>query len=141
MGGGVSAVDRPRTQHELLQEQVTQLLTMTGWRWLHVRKSVGKGNKWRTTTNVKGWPDLAPCWSPRQPGRFLALELKVPPDKLSADQAECRDELVAAGVEFHVVTPADLQHLAAILRPGGIRDADRGDHYPRPEPRSKGTPA
>lgn len=126
----MSAIDRPRTAHEILQEQVTQLLTMTGWRWLHVRKSVGKGRKWATTTNIKGWPDLAPCWSARQPGRILALELKVPPDKLSADQEACRVELVAAGVEFHVVTPSDLQRLALTLRPGGIREAGRVEPYP-----------
>lgn len=126
----MSAPDRPRTGHEILQEQVTDLLTMTGWKYLHVRKSIGKGRKWQTTTNIKGWPDLAPCWSARQPGRVLALELKVPPDKLSKDQEACRDSLVAAGVEFHVVTPSSLQHLALVLRPGGIRDAGRGEPYP-----------
>lgn len=96
---------------------------MTGWRWLHVRKSIGKGRRWVTTTNVVGWPDLAPCWSPRQPGRHLALELKVPPDTLSAEQVEVSTELLAAGFEFYVVTPRSLQKLALVLRPGGIRPA------------------
>jgi hypothetical protein len=110
---------RAPTAHETLQEQVTDLLTMTGWRWLHVRKSIawskGKGRGYQTTTNRKGWPDLAPIWSARQPSRHLAIEIKVPPDHLSSDQEEVRDELIAAGFEYYVITPADLDGLPAIL--------------------------
>lgn len=105
------------TTHVELQTQVTQLLTMTGWRWLHVRRSIGKGRKWVTTTNIVGWPDLAPVWNPRQPGRHLAIELKVPPDKLSDDQAVCMAALESAGFETFTITPDDLEELATILRP------------------------
>lgn len=95
---------------------------MTGWSWLHVRKSIGRRNgsrAWQTTTNVSGWPDLAPLWNPRQPGRFLAIEIKVPPDKLSSEQAAVMGELAACGFETYVVTEADLEDLAKVLTPNG----------------------
>lgn len=126
----------PPVTHTELQTQVTQLLTMTGWRYLHVRKSIGTRSSGRrgymTTTNLKGWPDLAPCWSARQPGRVLALELKVPPDKLSEDQIKVSTELLEAGFEFYVVTPTSLQKLALVLRPGGIRKATMSSGIPVP---------
>lgn len=115
---------RERTQHELLQEATVKLLNYTGWRHLHVRRALGKGNKWVTTTNIKGWPDLAPCWSPKQPGRIIAIELKVPPDRLSPEQEEVADDLARAGFEFYVITPADLERLAGILQ------KPRGADYP-----------
>lgn len=102
--------------HVELQNAVVQLLAMTGWSHLHVRRSIGKGRKWQTTTNVKGWPDLL-LWSPRQPGRHIAMELKVPPDTLSDEQAEVLAELEASGFECHVITEADLERLPGILRP------------------------
>lgn len=107
----------------MLQSQVTELLKMLGWEWLHVRKSIAysknKGRGYQTTTNIKGWPDLAPCWSHRQPGRFLAIELKVPPDHLSDDQEQVRARLMAAGFEFYEITPANFDDLLTILKPGG----------------------
>lgn len=113
--------------HTDLQRQVEDLLPMVGWRWLHVRKTTatgGRGGKarWTTTTNVKGWPDLAPLWSERQPGRIVAVEVKVPPDWLSTDQVAIRRSLERAGWEFYVLTPAatdrsvDVAKLATILR-------------------------
>lgn len=90
--------------HVELQSQVLEVAKLLGWNHLHVRRSIGKGNKWVTTTNIVGWPDLL-LWNPRQPGRHLAIELKVPPDKLSPDQAKVLDELGAAGFETHVITP------------------------------------
>lgn len=90
--------------HAELQAEVVKLLNCTGWSYLHVRKSIGKGKRWTTTTNVVGWPDLGPCWSPRQPGRFLAIEVKVPPDWLRDDQAACLASLASAGVECFVLT-------------------------------------
>lgn len=96
---------REPTQHEALQANVVQLLAWTGWRHLHVRRSLGKGNKWVTTTNLKGWPDLAPLWNVKQPGRFLAVEVKIPPDWLRTEQTEVLEELGRAGMECFVVVP------------------------------------
>lgn len=94
----------PVMTHVELQSQVVEVAKLLGWAHLHVRRSIGKGRQWATTTNVVGWPDLL-LWNPRQPGRHLAIELKVPPDRLSADQEKVLDELAAAGFETHVVTP------------------------------------
>ena len=47
---------RTPTRHEQLQGQVVELLGLVGWKHLHVRKSIGKGKRWVTTTNVVGWP-------------------------------------------------------------------------------------
>jgi hypothetical protein len=106
--------------HAELQYAVQELLALFGWRWLHVRRSVGyrkgQGRAHQTTTNVAGWPDLW-CWNPAQPGRWLAIELKVPPDTLNADQAAVLNDLASAGAESIVVTPMDLQWLAGRLRP------------------------
>jgi hypothetical protein len=97
--------------HADLQEQVVALLHIFSWRHLHVRTTLGKvGGHYRhtTSTNVIGWPDLAPCWNPSQPGRVLALELKVPPDKPRPEQAAVLRELAASGIECHVIRPADI---------------------------------
>lgn len=116
---------RAPTGHEVLQAQVCDLLAMTGWSWLHVRRSIGGRHQgWVTSTVLcvagqrmeRGWPDLV-AWSPRQPGRHLAIEVKVPPDKLRPEQTEVLHSLDAAGWEAHVVHPDGLQALAAILAP------------------------
>lgn len=108
--------------HVELQEAVTKLLALMGWRWLHVRRSIGKGRRWVTATNVVGWPDLAPLWNPKQPGRHLAIELKVPPDDLSDAQRDVLADLTAAGFETFVIRPDDLQMLAQVLaRPAAAR--------------------
>lgn len=102
--------------HIELQAAVVKLFAFTGWSHLHVRRSVGRGKKWTTTTNVKGWPDLF-AWNPRQPGRLLAIEVKVPPDSLSNEQAAVLAELAASGVECHVITEAELASLPGVLKP------------------------
>lgn len=56
------------------QEQVVSLMGLLGWHHLHVRRTIGRGRKWVTSTNLAGWPDLL-AWSPRR-RRVLAAELK-----------------------------------------------------------------
>lgn len=90
--------------HIELQAQVVEIAKLLGWQHLHVRRSIGKGRQWVTATNIIGWPDLL-LWNPRQPGRHLAIELKVPPDRLSPEQEKVLADLEAAGFETHVVTP------------------------------------
>ena len=70
--------------HAELQAMVCQLAHIMGWRWLHVRRSIGKGHRWATTTNIVGWPDLI-LWSHLTPqaihhphsanGRILPREI------------------------------------------------------------------
>lgn len=38
------------------QGQVIDLAHAYQWRHLHVRRTIGKGKKWVTATNVAGWP-------------------------------------------------------------------------------------
>lgn len=86
------------------------LLNIFSWRHLHVRTTKGKvRGQWQylTATNVIGWPDLF-CWSPRQPGRLLAIELKVPPDTLTHEQRVLLRDLAASGIECYVIRPDDI---------------------------------
>src|SRR5688572_13259838 len=69
--------------HIEFQEQVRQLANLYGWHMLTVRRSIGKGRKWTTTTSIVGWPD---CLLYRDGRGFVALELKVGKDKPTAEQ-------------------------------------------------------
>lgn len=88
------------------QAQVVELAHILGWHVLHVRRSIGKGQRWTTTTSVKGWPDLF-LWHPRH--GVLARELKTddPKSKLTAEQEEVLASLCAAGIDAGVWRPAD----------------------------------
>lgn len=89
-----------------LQAAVVELAGLFGWSHLHVRRSIGKGRKWVTSTNVP-WPDLT-LWHPRR-GLFMVRELKV--NERSAwqpGQHEILEELAFAGVDAGVWTVADL---------------------------------
>lgn len=111
-----------RMDHKELQTETIKLAKMYGFDHLHVRRSIGKGRQWVTATNVKGWPDLL-LWSPeRQPGRHIAVELKVPPDDLHVDQRECLVELAGAGFEVWVLTEEWLQKFARFLAAPSTRD-------------------
>jgi hypothetical protein len=111
--------------HIELQAALTDLLATLGFQYLHVRRSVGfrKGQKgaYQTVTNIKGWPDCAPVWKPGSP-RILAIEVKVPPDKLRPEQEDVLWSLDSAGVECFVFRPGDTQEMAEILK--GIRNPD-----------------
>jgi len=104
------------------QAQVVELARICGWRVLHVRRSIGKGQRWTTTTSIVGWPDCL-FYRPRT-GEHFAAELKTddPKSQLSPEQVECLDELAASGVEVHVWRPADWD---AIQQRLGRRDATR----------------
>lgn len=95
------------------QAQVTQLAAMNGWRWLHVRRSIGRGKKWVTSTNVIGWPDLL-LWHERD-RRVVAVELKVGRDTPTDEQREVLVSLSNAGVETHVWYPHDLDDAIVVL--------------------------
>lgn len=98
------------------QEQVTDLLRIGGWEWLHVRRSLGKRGgqtAWQTTTNISGWPDLYafhPEWQ-----RHCAIELKAKYNKPTDDQIAVLTSLYRSGVEAHVWWPKDLDEATAIL--------------------------
>lgn len=98
--------------HEEWQAQVVQLAHILGWNHLHVRRTIGRGRKWTTSTNRKGWPDLF-LWHDQR--GFVAIELKVKPDKPKPEQLEVLDELARAGARTMVAYPDDLDEVQAIL--------------------------
>lgn len=96
------------------QAQVVELATINGWRHLHVRRTIGRGRRWTTSTNVIGWPDLL-LWHPVD-RRICALELKVHPKKPTDDQLAVLDGLRASGIEFAFVAyPEHLGLLCNLL--------------------------
>lgn len=98
------------------QSQVVDLAHALGWTHLHVRRSIGKGRTWQTTTNLRGWPDLF-LWSHRHPGLPVAAELKTdaPSSKPTDEQLEVLDGLRAAGIRAEVWRPRDFDHVRAVL--------------------------
>lgn len=94
------------------QQQIVDLMAITGWKHLHVRRTRGKQSKWVTSTNRSGWPDLF-CWHPE--GGIFAAELKSQVGTLRDDQKVVLDELTAAGVECHVWRPSDWPEIQARL--------------------------
>lgn len=108
------AVNMVATTEAEFQAQVVELATMLGWKYLHVRKSIGRRDGragWQTTTNLKGWCDLL-LW---RPGRILAVELKAENGRTTAEQEEVLISLAAAGVEAHVWRPSDFDEITATL--------------------------
>lgn len=110
------------TRHQLteaeFQGQVLELAHVLGWKHLHVRRSIGKGRRWTTATNVP-WPDLT-LWTPRNGGRFMVRELKVV-DVWQPGQQAVLAELVAAGVDASHWTPTDLDSGRIVRELGGAR--------------------
>lgn len=86
---------------------------MLGWNHLHVRRTIGRGNRWVTSTNRIGWPDLW-LWHPVL--GFAALEIKVGADKPTPEQTAVLAELEAAGARTMVAYPHDLDAVVALLR-------------------------
>lgn len=100
---------KPEPTHIEWQEQVTQLLALHGWSWLHVRRTIGRGKQWVTATNITGWPDLLAFHPTR--GGVLALELKVGKDTLKPEQKRCLADLRMSGIPAFVAYPCDLPSL------------------------------
>lgn len=100
---------------EEFQAQVVDLARICGWEHMHVRRTIGKGNKWTTGTSVKGWPDLT-LWTPRHGGRLIFRELKSDEGKVSAEQTAVLASLVAAGLDAAVWRPADWYEIEETLQ-------------------------
>jgi hypothetical protein len=101
---------------EDFQAQVVAAAHLFGWHHLHVRRTIGRGKKWVTATNVKGWPDLF-LWHEKWE-RAVAAELKSERGVASPEQLECLASLAAAGIETYVWRPSDWDALEAVLRGG-----------------------
>lgn len=103
--------------HEQWQRQVVDLCHQLGYEHLHVRRTIGRGNKWVTSTNVIGWPDIF-GWHPRH--GFAGVELKVGADKATSEQLAVLASLGAAGARTMVAYPHDLEALKSLLRPPSV---------------------
>lgn len=121
---------RPKLQSEAdFQASIVDLVNRTGWQHMHVRRTIGKGRKWTTGTNVKGWPDMF-FWHPAVQDSFFA-ELKASDGATSEDQDKVIASLRAAGLEVHVWAPADWdaveerlkRHMVARARQPIVRSA------------------
>lgn len=108
---GPRSLPAPKVTETEFQQQVVQLATIAGWQHLHVRRTIGRGRKWTTSTNLPGWPDLL-LW---KPGRIVAAELKTDTGKTTPEQDAVLASLTAAGVETHVWRPADWDEIASTL--------------------------
>jgi hypothetical protein len=99
--------------HTEFQSQIIELAHRLGWRHLHVRRSIGKGRKWVTTTNLKGWPDLQ-LMHPAV--GYVLAELKIPPDHATPEQAELLAFLATMPATKAVLwTPDDWADIEATL--------------------------
>lgn len=98
--------------HEAFQDVVVTTAAYTGWRHLHVRRTIGKGRRWVTATNRVGWPDLF-LWHPVH--GFAAIELKVGRDKPTPEQTAVLAELAAAGATALVAWPRDWERILTLL--------------------------
>ncbi len=96
------------------QEQLLDLAHFLGWKHMFVRKSIGKGRKWTTATNVKGWLDLT-LWSERQQ-RVMFVELKSEDGKPTPEQLAMMASWERAGQEVYLWRPSDLEAAKVILQ-------------------------
>lgn len=98
------------------QAHVVELAKITGWRVMHVRRSVGRrsgGAAWQTTTSIKGWPDLF-LFHPGL-GAAMAVELKSDAGHLTPEQTVVLAELAASGVDARVWRPRDWPEVESTL--------------------------
>lgn len=95
------------------QQQVIDLAHALGWKHLHVRRSIGKGRRWTTATNIP-WPDLT-LWNERQQ-RVIFAELKTDTGSLTDGQEKTLESLNRAGAETYIWRPRHLDVVHRILR-------------------------
>lgn len=98
------------------QAQLIELAHMLGWAHLHVRRSIGKGRRWVTATNLDGWPDLT-LIRPTEgyDGEIIFVELKAEAGKVTDEQLAVHDMLRKAGHDVYVWRPSDLEAAQARL--------------------------
>jgi hypothetical protein len=100
---------------KLFQQQVVDMARMQQWLVFHPNKSTPRAGVWKT--DGKGFPDLV-LTSTATPSRgIIFVELKTNIGKLSHHQIMYGRALIAAGAEYHVWRPKDLQQIARRLGP------------------------
>lgn len=86
------------------QRTLVGALNTFGWHHMHVRRTVGRGKQWTTSTSAKGWPDLVALRGPW----LVAIEVKTDVGKITPEQIEWlhRFSLLAGGRAW-VIRPGD----------------------------------
>lgn len=109
------SIPKPKLSEADFQRQVCDLAKVLGWKFLHVRKSMGRRGGaagWQTTTNIAGWPDLLLF----KPGRIVAAELKSDVGVATPEQRDVLADLEAAGAQAFVWRPRDWDDVVRVLR-------------------------
>ena len=95
---------------KLFQDQVIKIAKMQRWLVFHASPSSPRPGVWRS--DGKGFPDLV-LVSTAVPSRgVIFCELKTADGKLSPEQEKYARALIAAGIEYHLWRPRDLDVIA-----------------------------
>lgn len=95
--------------------KLVHLAQLHGWLIMHQLPAMNQRGQWRTATQGDtGWPDLALVHP--QHGFILAELKRDQRSKLTDQQKKWRDHLIAAGIEYHVWRPSDLDAILDRLR-------------------------
>jgi hypothetical protein len=106
-------MDRVRLSEDDWLGMVTDLATLKGWDWMHIRPAMKQAG-WRTPiagTIGKGWPDLVLV----RGRRILFVELKGDGGQLTDDQRRVLDVLRSATDDVDVWRPADWLRIVEAL--------------------------
>lgn len=105
----VSAYRNSGTEDDLLAT-ITEALTLTGWRWMHVRRS-----DLAIVQGSQGWPDVFAV----KGGHVLIVELKSASGVVSDEQHAWLYELTRAlyGTRGHVIVarPKDVDYVLGLI--------------------------
>lgn len=103
---------KPISEREF-QAQVVQYARLCGWLVAHFRPALTRSGRWVTpvAADGKGFPDLVLVRE-----TVLFVELKVPPNRLSPDQAAWVERLRGAGQAACVWTPDQWGEIELTLR-------------------------
>ena len=104
------------------ERQVVDTATIFGWRAVGhrpMRTKQGWATGWKY--DGVGWPDLTLI---HETGKIVITELKIPPNKLSPEQAVWQTTLRTCAInsenhiEYHVWTPDDFNDILRLLSHG-----------------------
>lgn len=91
------------------QSAVLELARIYGWRVFHARPSQTRNGRWITAmAGDAGFPDLVLAHPTRG---VLFAELKTAIGRVSPQQTEWATVLTAAGAEYHLWRPRDIQRI------------------------------
>ena len=108
------------------QQQVIELAQVMGWKVCHFRTAMNARGHYQTpvAADGAGWPDLV-LVHPGS-GRILFRELKSEKGRLADNQVEWGRDLEAAGCDWDVWRPKDLNEIAVTLS-GGRATTKQGE--------------